>query len=370
MYQELLEFITTDAASGKETAIAEKLKAKLTALGFTVTQDDAGKTFGGECGNVYAVREGELKGSLFLSSHMDRVPNGCGIHPVEKDGVLYSDGTTILAADDISGVCAILEGIRRVLAAGRPLPRLELYFSVGEELSLYGAAATDVSIFQSKIGYIFDSPGTVGRFVNAAPGRFQLGAEVTGRPAHAGNEPEKGIDAAKILCDMISTLRQGRLDPVSTSNFPILSTGTKVPNVVCDYAEFHGEARSRDLNTLLDYVAYFEAHCKEVAEKNGAGIKVIKEQAFLPFLIPEEHEVSVIARKASEKLGLTARFEAGGGGMDANIYNAQGMTTIGVATGYSKNHTKDEQLFLEDFFISGQLCATLIETFAETCESK
>ena len=97
MYQEFLELVTIDCASGKETPIAEKLKAKLTELGFTVTQDQAGETFGGECGNVYAVREGELGGSLMFSSHMDRVPNGLGIHPVEKDGVLYSDGSTILA---------------------------------------------------------------------------------------------------------------------------------------------------------------------------------------------------------------------------------------------------------------------------------
>ena len=56
--------------------------------------------------------------------------------------------------------------------------------------------------------------------------------------------------------------------------------------------------------------------------------------------------------------------------MDANIYNAKGMTTVGVATGYTKNHTKNEQLVLEDFFKSGELAQVLIETFAARCESK
>ena len=82
MYNELIELLTTDSAAGKENAIADKLTEKMEALGFTVTRDNAGETFGGECGNVIAVREGELKGSLFLSSHMDRVPNGLGIKPV------------------------------------------------------------------------------------------------------------------------------------------------------------------------------------------------------------------------------------------------------------------------------------------------
>lgn len=370
MYAELIELLTTDSASGKETEIADLLAGKLEALGFTVTRDNAGETFGGECGNVLGVLEGQLDGSLLLCSHMDRVPNGLGIKPVERDGVLYSDGTTILAADDISGVCAILEGVRRVLASGKPLPRLEVYFTVGEEAGLYGAKATDVSIFQSRLGYIFDSPGHVGRFVTAAPGRYQLGAEITGLAAHAGNEPEKGIDAAKIMCDILSTLKQGRLDPVTTSNFPMLSTGTHVPNVVCDFASFSGEARSRDAQKLADYVAYFEAHCKQVAEEKGAGLKLTMKEAFLPFQIPESDEAVVIAKAACAKVGLTGSFEAGGGGMDANIFNAQGMTTIGVATGYTKNHTKNEQLVLEDYFKSGELAQAIIETFAERCESK
>ena len=170
MYAELLELITTDSASGKESAIARLLIGKLEALGFAVTMDNAGETFGGECGNVLGVREGELDGALLLCSHMDRVPEGLGIHPVERDGVLYSDGSTILAADDISGVCAILDGLRRVLAAKVPLPRLEVLFTVGEETGLYGAKAMDLSKLHAKMGYFFDSPGSVGRFVHGAPG--------------------------------------------------------------------------------------------------------------------------------------------------------------------------------------------------------
>ena len=120
----------------------------------------------------------------------------------------------------------------------------------------------------------------------------------------------------------------------------------------------------------MDYVAYFEDHCKKVAAEHGAGIQVEKIENVLPFAIPEEDEALVVARAACEKLGLNYRAEVGGGGMDANIYNAKGMTTVGVATGYTKNHTKNEQLVLEDFFKSGELAQVLIETFAARCESK
>ena len=370
MYAELLDLLTTDAGSGKEALVADKVAAKLAELGFQVIRDNAGETFGGECGNVLGIREGELDGSLLLSSHLDRVPNGYGIKPVEKDGVLYSDGTTILAADDISGVAAIFDGLRRVLATGKPLPRLEVLFTVGEETGLYGAKALDLSLIKSKMGYIFDSPGGVGRFVNGAPGRYTFRVDITGKSAHAGNEPEKGVDATKTVCDILSTLIQGRVDEITTSNFSVIGSNATALNVVCDGAWFEGEARSRDFQRLEEYVAYFEDHCKKVAAEKGAGIQITKEEIFRPFLIPESDPILVIAKAACEKLGLNFRAETGGGGMDANVYNAKDMVTVGVATGYTKNHTKAEQLVLEDFFKSGELAAVLIETFAEGLKAK
>lgn len=370
MYRELIELITTDSAPGKETAIASKLIEKLRTLGFTVSVDHAGDSFGGECGNVLGVLEGQLDGALLLCSHMDRVPNGLGIRPVERDGTLYSDGTTILAADDVSGICAILEGVRRALEAGRPLPRLEVLFTVGEEIALFGAKAMDMSKLKAGIGYMFDSPGHVGRFIQGAPGMYHLDAKITGRPAHAGNEPEKGIDAAKTMCDMLSSLKQGRLDEVSTANFPILSTGSNARNVVCDVASFRGEARSRDPQRLLDYVDYFRVHCQKVADAHGAKLELTASEIFAPFLIPEEAPVLRIAKTACAQLGLECQIDVGGGGMDANIFSSRGLTSIGVATGYFKNHTKEEYLVLEDFYKSGELAQALIETFAGTCVPK
>jgi len=56
--------------------------------------------------------------------------------------------------------------------------------------------------------------------------------------------------------------------------------------------------------------------------------------------------------------------------MDANIFNAQGMKTIGVATGYSGNHTTTEQLVLEDFYKSGELAEAMIWAYAKRCKAK
>ena len=52
---------------------------------------------------------------------------------------------------------------------------------------------------------------------------------------------------------------------------------------------------------------------------------------------------------------------------EANVRNANFKE---VALGYTKNHTRDEQLVLEDFFQSGRLAQELIEAYAESCGPK
>lgn len=167
--EEFRELVGIDCASGKERMLADVLKRKLEALGFTVREDEAGRTFGGDTGNLIAILPGTRKGSVLFCSHMDRVKNGHGIKVREKDGVLYSGGDTILAADDVSGICAILDGVRRTLSSGNPHPRIEIAFTVGEEAGLFGGKALDLSVFQSSCCFVLDSPCLLGRLVNGAP---------------------------------------------------------------------------------------------------------------------------------------------------------------------------------------------------------
>ncbi len=371
MLKDFMELVTTDAVSGQEDKVADILVKKLEALGFTVTRDDAGPKLGGNCGNVIGIREGELDGALLFSSHMDRMPNGFGIKPVEKDGVLYSDGTTILAADDLAGVCGILESFRQAIASGKPLPRLEVVFTVQEEPGVWGSRADvlDTSVFQAKMGYVFDATGDVGRFVVKGPGRYTIDVELTGKPAHAGADPEKGIDAAKAMGEMLFTLKTGRLDFETVSNFPIVH-GITARNSVCDSAGFKGEARSRDPEKLEKYMKYFDEHCRKIAAERNVGIEIVTELSYPPLNITEDEPVLQMAKAACEKLGFRFNPEAGGGGMDANNLTGRGIRCVGCGCGYAKNHTRDEYLVLEEFFKLGQLGTTLIELFSQQCKAK
>ena len=65
----------------------------------------------------------------------------------------------------------------------------------GEERGLVGAKALDAALLDADYGYALDSDGEVGGIVVAAPYQAKLWTTVTGKPAHAGVAPEKGISA-------------------------------------------------------------------------------------------------------------------------------------------------------------------------------
>ena len=108
LLNEFLEFVQIDSESGNERKMGEKLVEVLTALGLEVSTDRAGETFGSNGFNVFARLPGEGE-PIMLSAHMDTVVPGVGVKPTIRDGVIYSDGTTVLGGDDKSGICGILE---------------------------------------------------------------------------------------------------------------------------------------------------------------------------------------------------------------------------------------------------------------------
>ncbi len=361
---DFLEMVKADAISFDERKVADIVKTKLTELGCTdFYEDDAGARVGGNTGNIFVRVPGELPGSILFSAHMDRMPKGFGIEPVIENGVVSSKGDTILAADDLLGVSAILDGLRRLKAAGKPHCTVEVLFTISEEKGLNGSRSFDYSGVTSEIAYALDSPGHIGRVLIAAPYSAKLQCEVFGKAAHAGSEPEKGKSAVMGAAKILSTLREGRLAPDSTANFPIVRAGGDATNAVCDYCLIKGESRSLVQSKLEEYTAYFEKHCHEQGEAFGCTVKTEVTFGYAGFSIPKDAAAVRLMGDVFEQMGVTMRAEPGGGGMDANVYNSKGLQSVGLATGYFDNHTTNEHVSLESFLRTGEMVQRIVDTY-------
>ncbi len=76
---------------------------------------------------------------------MDTVTPGIGVKPIvdEANGIIKSDGTTILGSDDKAGIAAILEGLRYINENNIEHTDIQVVFSICEECGLVGAKNLD-----------------------------------------------------------------------------------------------------------------------------------------------------------------------------------------------------------------------------------
>lgn len=364
--KEFFEFIQIPCSSLNEREIADILIKRLTDLGFSIEEDDAGKKLGGNTGNIVATRKGNVSSApmIMLTAHMDCVEPCANIKPQMKDGLITSDGTTILGGDDKAGVVAILEALRVIEEKQLPCGDLQVVFTICEEKGVQGSKNMDSSLLKAKHGFTFDTSGSPGRIVRKAPGQNKLKLVVTGKAAHAGNAPEKGINSIIAAGKILAKFPQGRVDDETTCNIGTI-TGGSATNVVAETTTVMLETRSRVKSKLEaltnDVVRIFEEGGKET----GTQVEVTVMPAYDPFDLPEDCETIQIASKAAAALNFPVSVVESGGGSDASFFNAYGVPTTVLGVGMTNVHTKNECILEKDLYDSARLALQIIQEVAK-----
>ena len=161
--------------------------------------------------------------ALLLNTHMDTVDLAVGARVVVEDGIIRSDGTTALGADDKAAVAAVLHALEQVVSAGRKHPPLVVLFTTAEETGLAGAKRVDRSLLDGvAFGYTFDASGPVGGAIIQASFHDRLDVVIGGKAAHAGFKPEEGVSAIRIGSDAIASMRLFRIDEETTAKWALL----------------------------------------------------------------------------------------------------------------------------------------------------
>lgn len=349
LLSEFESLVRIDSLSLKERHMADYLKSRLSELGCDVEEDDGAKARRGEAGNIIARFPGTDPSlpSVLLSAHMDRVSPGEGIIPIRDGNTIRSSGDTILGADDAAGVAAILEVLRLLRENGGTYPDVEVVFSFSEEMGLLGAKALDTGKLSSKLGYVIDSGAPISKVVVQSPSHVTLNVRIRGKAAHAGVEPEKGIDAVQVAAKAIAEMQLGRIDEETTANLGMIRGG-HATNIVCDLVQIRGEVRSLNRHKLEANVAAIEQALRNSCDSAGATLEFEPEVEYETYCMSPTSEVCMRLQAAAERLGIPLNFVSAGGGSDANIYNAKGIECVVLSGGYTKPHTLEESLDIDE----------------------
>jgi tripeptide aminopeptidase len=340
MVEEFLELVKIDSVSGKERQVADLLKEKLAGLGLEVTEDGAGRKVGSDTGNIIGRLPGSGSGPvLLLCAHMDTVEPGRGVKPRIEGGVIRSAGDTVLGADDKAGIVTILEVLRIIREQSIRHSGLEVVFTIWEEGGLFGAKNLDIELLSARIGFVLDSDGSPGTIITRAPSQDSIGASIKGRAAHAGINPEDGINAIQVASHAIAQMKLGRIDHETTCNIGLISGG-KATNIVPDSATLDGESRSLDTGKREALTAAMCQAIRAAAAKFGAEVNIVTETQYLDFNLSQESPPVQLACEAAVKLGLAPKLEKTGGG--------SGIVTAVLGIGMKKVHTTGEYIALDD----------------------
>ncbi len=357
--------VQIDSVSKDEKAVSEEIQEVFKNFGAEFLIDDSSAGTGSNTGNLVVKIKGNVDvPPMILSGHMDTVEPGNGIKPVFKDGVFSSEGDTILGADDKSAIAIIFEILCVLKENKLQHGPLELVFTVCEEIGLVGAKHFDCSLIDSNFGYVLDSTDTEG-IVTRAPFAYRFQFKVHGKAAHAGAAPEKGINAITIASRAVANIKTGRLDEETTCNIGKIEGGVAT-NIVPDLVVVTGEARGHDKVKLDEVMDSIISEFKKTVNGDKADgsalpwLEVDVETDFPGTNISNDHEVVLLAKKAASNLGIEMKTKTIGGGADANIFFAKGITTGVIGTGMTDVHTVNETIKLDDMVKTATLLLEII----------
>lgn len=360
LVESFLALCVVDGIHGNELGMARFLEEQLKSLGLNSYMDKAGETFGGNAGNLISMLPGNIDApSIFLCSHMDTIQSTALLHPVYENGIITSDGNTILGGDDRAGVAVVLEILNVLKESNIKHGPVEIIFTVCEEAGMHGAKYLKRADVKSDFGFVFDCQASPGAYIIEAPGAVSFVAKVHGKSAHAAVSPEKGINAIQIASTAISRLKLGRWDQTGMLNIGTIGGGTTI-NVVPDLVEVTGETRNADKEKLTAQIEYIKTTFENTALEHGGVVEIKFTEKYGGYQFPDNIPIILAARSGITKAGFEPKPINYPGGSDANVLNNNGITALNLGVGFKNAHSFQELIAVNDLTAAAEIGVNIV----------
>ena len=331
-----LDILSVDSYWGNESRVVAIIQPLLENVGVVCRRDEIGNLIG-----KWPAR-GKQRRPIMLNAHMDTVQPTLGMSPVVKENAVYSDGSSVLGADDKAGVAAIVEALIAVHEADADHGPIEFVFTVGEEVGQLGAEALNPSDIEARVAFVLDAGGPVGGIVTRQSGSYDFEAIFHGRAAHAGLAPESGINAIAMLAYAVSQMPLGRVNEITVANVGVV-TGGQATNIVPEESKLQGQARSLYQDSLEKQMDVMRRACEEAAATFGGHLDY-SQWGRRATQLSDDHPAIQLADSAIAAAGLTPRHIDTHGGSDAQNFNEKGIETALLAVGFVDVHSAAESM--------------------------
>lgn len=352
------DLLMIHSPSKNEIKVAEYIIDFANRIGAKVYLDKSYDKYGGNAPSIF-VQLGEGNGYT-LSSHMDVVEPNKDLKIIKEENIWKTDGTTTLGGDDKAGVASVLYILEEIARDIKKYKRVTAIFTPCEEMGLLGAKNInwlDVpqKFKEDKDMIVLDNGGRAGKIAYQAPSAMVFNVKIIGKKAHAGIEPEKGINAIFLASKIISDLNVGRIDEFTTMNISKIHSDFP-SNVVSDECTFSGEFRAHSEEKLNEVKSSIENAIKKVSEKYEYNFELK-----YPALKLKDEKLLDLMAEEYKKLNVDVKKEIIGGGSDANYFSKEDYNAIIVGVGMEKIHTTEEYLMLDEMYKTTEAILNLLK---------
>ncbi len=264
------------------------------------------------------------------------------------EDIITASGTTLLGADDKSGVAAIMEAaswlVKNPQVKHGPI---KIVFTPDEEVGK-GTAKINLEKINAQYAYTLDG-GEAGSLEDE---NFNAdGALVTihGVIAHPGYAKGKLVNALKIAGEVLVKLPKN-LSPEHTNDkhgfiHPVHVEG------IAERATIEFIIRDFDLNQLHQHGKTLKTLVSKVIKKNPgatADVKITDQYRNMKEVLQHHPPVVKYAREAISRAGLTPKTESIRGGTDGSRLSHMGLPCPNIFTGMQAIHSKLEWVGVKD----------------------
>ncbi|MEZ4774466.1 MAG: peptidase T [Bacteroidia bacterium] len=403
--ERFLRYVTIDTQSDpnsptcpsteKQKDLAKVLLAELTAMGIPDAEMD-------EFGYVYATIPPNTSKNvpvICLCSHMDTSPDSSGtnvkpilhrnyqgyaialpddptvvIRPDDHpdllsqigNDIITASGTTLLGADNKSGVAAIMDAAHYFMThPEEKRGKIRILFTPDEEIGR-GADKVDMEKLGAQFGYTIDGE-TLGSLEDETFSADGAIITIYGVSAHPGFAKGKLESAIKIAGEILSRLPKQGLSPETTDDKQGFIHPVSVEGVV-EKASIQFIIRDFDDKKLAEHEAILENIMHEVLKNypsSRAELTVKAQYRNMKNVLDQFPHVVKYAEEAILRAGIKLKKRSIRGGTDGSRLSYMGLPCPNIFAGEHAFHSKEEWVSVQDMEKSVQTIIHLCKIWEE-----
>lgn len=308
-------------------------------------------------------------GDIVLSkdnAQVIRVANNPELEQLIGKTLVTTDGTTLLGADDKSGIAVIME-LAATLMEHPEIPHgsVRLLFTCDEEIG-HGVDHVDLKKLGATVCYTLDG----GNANEIDTETFSAdGAVVTFRGANIHPSIAKGrmVNAVRAAGEFVSRLPRRSLAPETTADRQGFVHPYGIEGGVAE-AKVKFILRDFDTAALSVQAALLESLARQV-ELDFPGLSVEVRTYYqyrnLGDGLKQEPRAVAYAVEAHRRLGREPKLGIIRGGTDGSHLTAQGLPTPNLSTGEHNPHSPLEFTCLEEMVAATEVLVELVQVWAE-----